>query len=87
MNDDEPDSQGDPVTHLARKPPGYRSYILRCWEAPAQGAGQPGHRFRFSLEDPSTGEHQGFVSIQALTEFLQSSMKAGNTTTDQPGQG
>ena len=85
MNDDEPDTQEDPVTHLARKPPGYRSYILRCWEAPAPVAGQPGDTFRFSLEDPSTGEHRGFVNIQALTTFLQNSLKAGRTPTGQPG--
>jgi hypothetical protein len=82
MKDDAPDAQGDPGTNLARKPPGYRSYILRCWEAPADG--QQGDRLRFSLEDPSTGEHRGFVSIQALTKFLQSSLKAGSTTTAQP---
>jgi len=82
MKDDAPDAQGNPVTNLARKPPGYRSYLLRCWEAPADG--QQADRFRFSLEDPSTGEHRGFVSIRALTEFLQSSLHAGSTTIAQP---
>ena len=82
MKDDAPDAQGDSVTHLGRKPPGYRSYVLRCWEASADG--QQEDRFRFSLEDPSTGEHRGFAGIQALTAFLQSSLKAGSTTTAQP---
>ncbi len=72
------------MTNLAKKPPGYRSYILRCWEVPSLGAGQPESKFRFSLEDPSTGEHQGFVNLQALTEFLQNSMKAQGTTTGKP---
>ena len=72
------------MTHLARKPPGYRSYILRCWEAPAPAAGQPADKLRFSLEDPSTGEQRGFAGIQALTEFLQSSMTAASMTTHPP---
>jgi hypothetical protein len=86
MNDDQPDAQGDPVTHLARKPPGYRSYILRCWEAPSSVAGEQADKFRCSLEDPSTGEQRGFASIQALTEFLQNSMTVASTTTHPPEQ-
>ncbi len=87
MNEDEPAVQRDPVTNLAKKPPGYRSYILRCWETPSLAAGHPGDTFRFSLEDPATGERQGFANIQALTEFLQSSMNAGSTPTRTPGAG
>jgi hypothetical protein len=59
------------VTNLASKPPGYRSYILRCWEEHALAPGNPEVRFRFSLEDPQTGERHSFVTLAALTAFLQ----------------
>ncbi len=59
------------IPNLARKPPGYRAYILRCWEASAPGADDPALRFRFSLEDPRTGERHGFPTLAALMAFLQ----------------
>src|SRR3954452_23169144 len=74
-----PDIRDAPMTKRASKPPGYRSYILRCWEEPSLADGNHGAHFRFSLEDPHTGERQGFVNIQALTAFLQHRMEEGST--------
>ncbi len=81
-----PDLHGKPGTHLARKPPGYRSYILRCWAEHSLVEDNQGGQFRFSLEDPHTGERQGFVNIQALTEFVQHPMEDARTTPQTSGR-
>jgi hypothetical protein len=54
----------------------YRAYILRLWqERPAS----PAHPavWRFSVEDPRTGQRQGFGSLEKLTAYLQARMEAG----------
>jgi len=44
----------------------YLSYLLRIWEAPANGK----ETWHASLEHPGTGERQGFASVEALFAFL-----------------
>lgn len=42
----------------------YRSFLLRLWlDADAR-------TWRFSLEDPHTGERRGLANLDALTAFL-----------------
>ena len=52
------------------KLPHYRSFLLRLWEETSQQAKLPGI-WRFSLEDPHTGERRGFVNLEALVVFLR----------------
>lgn len=54
-------------------PPRYRVFLLRLWEE----RGQPpdsAATWRLSLEDAHTGERIGFASLQALNEYLCSSV-------------
>jgi hypothetical protein len=44
----------------------YFSYMLRLWQAVSE-AGSP---WRASLEDPRTGERQGFADLQGLFGYL-----------------
>ena len=44
--------------------PRYHSYLLRCW---SEGPGL----WRYSVEDPHTGERRGFTDMAALTAFLE----------------
>lgn len=46
---------------------GYYSYLLRMWQA---GEG-PGCTWCVSLEQPGTGERQGFATLDHLFAFLQ----------------
>lgn len=50
--------------------PRYQSYMLRCWEVCSQTPNQPAI-WRFSLEDPQTGEKIGFADFASLIAFLQ----------------
>jgi hypothetical protein len=52
------------------RPPVYRSFLLRFWEERGAPPGSP--VWRFSLEDPQTTHRQGFASLSALTNWLQS---------------
>ena len=44
----------------------YLSYLLRIWEAPANGE----KTWHASLEHPGTRERQGFASLESLFAFL-----------------
>lgn len=52
---------------------GYRAWMLRCWEVPHAG-GTRAADWRFSLEEPHSGERHGFVSFVALMDFLQAEL-------------
>lgn len=53
---------------ISDQPPVYRSYLLRVWEERGE---QPVLRvWRFSLEDPLTGNRHGFANLTALTDWL-----------------
>ena len=50
-------------------PPEYHAYLLRFWEERGeQGASAA---WRFSLEDPQTGQRQGFADLGSLTAWLE----------------
>lgn len=51
------------------KRPRYCSYLLRCW-AEAE-ANSELTIWRFSLEDPRTGQRRGFANLTALVIALQ----------------
>ena len=48
---------------------GYCSYLLRCWQE-TTSTQLAAAAWRFSLEDPRTGERHGFASFDALIAFL-----------------
>jgi hypothetical protein len=52
------------------RPPSYRAYMLRCWEARGERPGQPG-TWRFSLECVHTKEKRGFGDLAGLVVFLE----------------
>ena len=54
------------------QPLGYRSYLLRFWEE--LGESQAAAVWRFSLEDPLTGQRHGFASLEALTAWLKAEL-------------
>ena len=51
------------------KPAQYRSFLLRLW------AEEESLVWRFSLEDPHTGERHGFANWEKLREFLKEVME------------
>lgn len=55
-------------------PPRYRSYLLRCWEERSHLPRGP-TVWRFSLQNPHTGERRGFASLEALFAALQSQLE------------
>ena len=60
-----------------RDPPRYRAYLLRCW---AEG-GQPRDRpptWRFSTENPHSGERRGFAGLDALVAYLATELAGGD---------
>jgi hypothetical protein len=52
----------------------YLSYLLRLWQT-SNGEKQV---WRASLESPGTGKRQGFASLDALFEFLQTQAEPRN---------
>lgn len=44
----------------------YRSFLLRLWQVDAKET----QAWRFSLEDPVTGERKGFANIAKFMSFL-----------------
>jgi hypothetical protein len=51
----------------------YCAYLLRCW---TEHSGHAEHLivWRFSVEDPHTGERQGFATFEQLLAFLRQGM-------------
>ncbi|MBN1400200.1 MAG: hypothetical protein JXA74_05145 [Anaerolineae bacterium] len=55
-------------------PPRYRSYLLAFWEERhREPHGQ--EVWRFSLQDPRTGERRRFASLEALVAALEREME------------
>lgn len=52
----------------------YQAYMLRCWAEPSA---QPDHPmiWRFSIQDPHTGERRGFATFESLMEFLRQKLQ------------
>ncbi len=66
---------------MREHPPPYCAWLLRCWAAPGQTA-SGGAGWRFTLEDPHTGERRGFADFAALVAFLRAEL-AGRA--EEPG--
>lgn len=54
---------------IPMKPPEYRSFLLRLW------LDSDSQTWRFSLEDPHTGERRGLANLDALIAFLKEAME------------
>jgi hypothetical protein len=63
------------------RPSQYHAYLLRIWQEAASETAV----WRFSLEDPSSGQRLGFADLAALVAFLhqQTSATHGSETGDQ----
>jgi len=48
-------------------------YLLTMWQERTDAADSPAG-WRFSVEDPRTGERRGFASLEALVAFLRTQM-------------
>ena len=55
--------------HLKKKR--YMSYVVRCWQEHSTHAGRETWVWRFSLQDPRTGQRRGFATLEALLVSLQ----------------
>jgi hypothetical protein len=55
---------------IFEKPPRYRSYLLTFWEERGRDPSAP-VIWRFSLEDPHTGQRHGFANLEALVAALE----------------
>ena len=60
------------------KPPRYRSYLLSFWEERGQDPDTP-VVWRFSLQDPHTGQRRGFANLAALVATLEREMTGKRT--------
>ena len=60
--------------------PHLRAYMLRCWEVRSL---EPECQavWRFSLEDPHTGERFGFANLNALIAFLEADLTHSQEST------
>ncbi len=68
---------------IVDQPPRYCSYLLRCWEERTQHRERP-RVWRYSLENPHTGERRGFPSIDALLTFLRAETCGELAAPDEP---
>jgi hypothetical protein len=65
---------------------GYRSYLLRLWQAPVEGE----LVWRASLQSPQTRERKGFANLQDLFTFLEGEVGVvvqGHAALDVDGEG
>lgn len=51
-------------------PPRYQIYLLTIWEERSRDL-ERSVQWRFSLEDPHTGQRRGFASLEALMAALK----------------
>ena len=61
---------------ISTKRPRHRSYLLTFWEERDREARGP-QVWRFSLQDPRTGQRRGFASLEALVAALQREIADG----------
>jgi hypothetical protein len=55
------------------KPPRYRSYVLTFWEERSHDSDTP-VIWRFSLQDPRTGQRLGFASLEEMVGFMRAEL-------------
>jgi hypothetical protein len=58
------------------RPPRYRSYVLRFWEERGH-ARDRASTWRFSLEDPHTGQRRGFAGLEEVIAAIRSELDQG----------
>ena len=63
--------------------PRYQAYLLRFWQEQREHPDLSG-TWRFSLEDPQSGERRGFASLEALTAFLRQATSGPGPATPHP---
>ncbi len=68
----------------AGSPRRYRAALLRRWEGRGQDPQEPG-AWRYSVEDPHTGERLGFASLDAALAFLGAALAGGARAGDAGG--
>jgi hypothetical protein len=56
----------------------YRAWLLRCWEVPHAGGKRPAD-WRFSLEEPHTGERRGFANSGSLLDYANGELTESKT--------
>lgn len=65
------------------KPPRYRSYLLTLWEERSRDPKVP-EVWRFSLEDPGTGQRRGFASLEEMVVFLRTELNRNRDKDELP---
>jgi hypothetical protein len=60
--------------NVSQTPPRYEIYVLRCWQERSSDDDETVKVWRFSLEDPHTGQRQGFAGLEALLVALQADL-------------
>lgn len=60
------------------KPPRYRSYLLRMWEARGEHPEEP-PTWRFRLQNARTSAQRAFRDLEALVAFLRVEMERDGT--------
>ncbi len=59
--------------------PHYCAYLLRCWAEHSAHPQQP-LIWRFSVEDPHSGDRRGFATFEALVAFLLAQLQDASPT-------
>jgi hypothetical protein len=67
------------------KPPRYRSYLLTFWEERSRDPDVP-VVWRFSLQDPHTGQRRGFAHLETLVAALEGEMTGAGASDGEEGQ-
>jgi hypothetical protein len=67
------------------RPPHRRYFLLACWEE-GRDAHQGVSRWRFSLQDPQTGQRWAFQDLEALWVRLDRQL-GGEEPGDEEGEG
>ena len=57
------------------KPPRYRTYLVSMWEERSDN-GCTAQQWRFTLEDPWSGQRRAFVSMQGLVDGLVTQLES-----------
>jgi len=57
--------------------------MLRCWEVRSPHPGGP-VTWRFSLEDPHTGQKLGFADKKTLMDHLDAELSETESTSEEP---
>ena len=56
---------------MQNRPARYYAYLLRFWQECKQSSGGT---WRLSMEDPHTGQRQGFANLEAFVAYLKAEM-------------